>query len=98
MPKTTPYPAVDLGPLPVEAINAVLGTELEDGHAWLSETAHMHMHTARDHAADYPVCIRPRRQKARHKPSVQSPEPDAIPDRLGGQRPLNYPACAGCVG
>jgi hypothetical protein len=55
MPKTTPYPAVDLGPLPVEAINAVLGTELEDGHAWLSETAHMHM--ARDHAADYPVCI-----------------------------------------
>ncbi len=50
-----PYPAVDLGPLPVDLINAALNTELEPGYARLSRTAHRHMAT--DHAADYPVCI-----------------------------------------
>jgi phage-Barnase-EndoU-ColicinE5/D-RelE like nuclease3 len=49
------YPAIDLGPLPVDAINAVLGTELEPGTVRLSEIAHRHM--AEDHAADYRDCI-----------------------------------------
>jgi hypothetical protein len=39
----------------VDAINAVLGTELEAGRARLSSAAHRHM--AEDHPADYPVCI-----------------------------------------
>jgi hypothetical protein len=49
------YPAIDLGPLPVDLINAILGTEIEPGNAHLSRTAHKHM--AVDHPADYPVCI-----------------------------------------
>lgn len=49
------YPAIHLGPLPVDAINAALGTELEPGEVYLSEQAHEHM--ARDHAADYPYCF-----------------------------------------
>jgi hypothetical protein len=55
VPSITPYPAIDLGPLPVDLINAALGTELEPGHARLSRTAHRHIAT--DHPADYPVCI-----------------------------------------
>ncbi len=51
----TLYPAVDLGPLPVEAINAVLGTELEPGHVRLSEQAHRHI--AEDHPGDYAMCF-----------------------------------------
>ena len=51
----TPYPAIDLGPLPVDAINCALGTELEPGHARLSRTAHKHR--AVDHPVEYPVCI-----------------------------------------
>ena len=48
------FEAIDLGPLPVQAINAVLGTELEPGHARLSRAAHRHMAT--DHSDDYPIC------------------------------------------
>jgi hypothetical protein len=55
LPRSTPYLALDLGPLPVDLINDVLGTELEYGHARLSGTAHRHM--AVGHPADYPVCI-----------------------------------------
>jgi len=50
-----PYPALDLGPLPVGLVNATIGTELEPGHARLSPSAHRHM--AEDHPADYPICI-----------------------------------------
>ncbi len=39
----------------MDLINAVLGTELDPGHARLSSTAHRHI--AEDHAADYPVII-----------------------------------------
>ncbi len=49
------YPALDLGLLPVDRINAVLGTELEPGQVRLSRSAHRHM--AEDHPADYPDCI-----------------------------------------
>jgi hypothetical protein len=50
-----PYPAIDLGPLPVDLINEALGTELEPGAARLGKAAHRHIAT--DHPADYPVCI-----------------------------------------
>jgi hypothetical protein len=49
------YPAIEFGPLSVDLINAVLGTELEPGEVYLSEQAHEHM--ALDHAADYPFCL-----------------------------------------
>jgi len=49
------YSAVLLGDLPVAAINAALGTELEPGPVRLSEAAHRHM--AEDHPNDYPDCI-----------------------------------------
>ena len=49
------YRAVFLGPLPVEAINRALGTELEPGHARLSAVAHRHM--AEEHPDDYATCI-----------------------------------------
>lgn len=49
------YTAIELGPLPADAINAVLGTELEPGLVRLSAVAHRHM--AEDHPDDYPVCI-----------------------------------------
>lgn len=55
MPPPKPYPAIDLGPLPVELVNAVLGTELEPGLVRLSERAHQHM--AEDHPDDYPLCL-----------------------------------------
>ncbi len=55
MARSPKYPALDLGPLCVDAINAVLGTELEPGHVWLSEKAHEHIAT--DHPADYPICF-----------------------------------------
>jgi hypothetical protein len=55
VPPLKQYPAIHLGPLPVDAINAVLRTELEPGIARLSQTAHKHM--AEDHPADYPICI-----------------------------------------
>ncbi len=51
----TSYPALDLGPLPVAQINAVLGTELQPGNARISRRAHQHM--AEDHPDDYPVCL-----------------------------------------
>ena len=54
--KRTPrYKFISLGPLPVEAINKALDTELEPGEARLSATAHRHM--AEDHSNDYPACI-----------------------------------------
>ncbi len=49
------YRAVSLGPLPVEAINRVLGTELEPGPVRLSAVAHRHM--AEEHPDDYAACI-----------------------------------------
>ena len=49
------YGAVYLGPLPVDAINRALGTELEPGNARLSATAHKHI--AEDHADDYADCL-----------------------------------------
>lgn len=55
MSKTSRYPALDLGPLPVDTINRALGTEMELGNARLSRTAHRHM--AKDHPNDYPACI-----------------------------------------
>lgn len=48
------YPALDLGPLPVDRINAVLDTELRPGRVRVSPVAHQHM--AEDHAADYALC------------------------------------------
>ena len=55
MPSPKLYPAIDLGLLPVDAINAVLGTELSPGLVHLSERAHQHM--AEDHPEDYPFCF-----------------------------------------
>lgn len=49
------YQAVEFGPLPVEAINRALGTELEPGDVRLSATAHRHM--AEDHPDDYEACM-----------------------------------------
>jgi hypothetical protein len=49
------YPAVDLGFLPVAAINVILGTELEPGRVRLSEQAHRHI--AEDHPDDYALCF-----------------------------------------
>ncbi len=56
MPPSKSYPAIDLGPLPVNLVNAVLGTELEPVQVPLSERAHQHI--AEDHPADYPHCFR----------------------------------------
>ncbi len=52
--KPSHYPAIDLGPLPVEAVNGVLNTELEAGNVRLSSQAHRHM--AEDHPDDYETC------------------------------------------
>lgn len=49
------YPAVPLGDLPVAAINAALGTELEPGPVRLSGVAHRHI--AEDHPDVYQDCI-----------------------------------------
>lgn len=51
---TPHYPALDLGPLPVQLVNAALGTELEPGNVRMSAAAHRHM--AEDHPDDYAVC------------------------------------------
>ena len=48
------YPAVHLGPLPVEAINRALGLELDAGEVWMTGTAQRHV--AKEHPEDYPVC------------------------------------------
>ena len=53
MPKR--YPALDLGPLPVDLINRTLGTELEPGRVRLSARAHRHI--AEDHPDDYQTCM-----------------------------------------
>jgi len=54
--RTAPsYPSRDLGPLPVDLVNAALGTELEPGRVRLSTLAHKHM--AEDHPDDYATCI-----------------------------------------
>ena len=50
-----PYPPIDLGLLPVAAVNAVLGTELESGRVRLSSQAHRHI--AEDHPDDYATCL-----------------------------------------
>ena len=48
---TKEFPALDFGPLPAERVNAVLGTELEEGPVHMSGLAHRH--AARDHPDDY---------------------------------------------
>jgi hypothetical protein len=53
--RSTQYPAIEPGPLCVDAINTVLGTELGSGHVWLSKRAHEHMAT--DHPEDYAICF-----------------------------------------
>ena len=53
MPKR--YPALDLGPLPVDLINRTLGTELDPGRVRLSARAHRHI--AEDHPNDYQTCM-----------------------------------------
>ena len=45
------YQAFRVGPLPVAAINAALGTELDSGDVWVSKAAHQHI--ALDHPDDY---------------------------------------------
>jgi hypothetical protein len=45
------YTQILLGPLPVDLINATLGTELEPGDAIITSRAHRHIAT--DHADDY---------------------------------------------
>ena len=50
----TTYPALELGQLPVELINATIGTDLIPGIVRLSSAAHRHM--AKDHSADYAIC------------------------------------------
>lgn len=55
MAKPPKFPPIDLGPLPVDLINAALGTELEPGRVRLSVTAHRHI--AQDHPADYATCL-----------------------------------------
>lgn len=54
MPKTK-YPAVRIGDLPFEKINAALDTDLEAGEVWLSKKAHAHI--ANDHPEDYPFIM-----------------------------------------
>jgi hypothetical protein len=49
------YAPIKCGPLPVDLINSVLGTELEPGEVRLSARAHRHI--AEDHAVDYAICI-----------------------------------------
>jgi hypothetical protein len=55
MSSTLHFHAINLGPLPVDLINATIGLDLEAGNAWLSKAAHKHM--ADKHSADYPLCI-----------------------------------------
>jgi CO/xanthine dehydrogenase FAD-binding subunit len=50
------YKPLLLGPLPTQAIDATLGTELEPGQVYLSARAHEHI--AKDHPADYAVVMR----------------------------------------
>ncbi len=52
---STSYEAIALGELPVDKINAVLGTELEPGLVRLSRSAHRHI--AEDHPGDYATCL-----------------------------------------
>lgn len=55
MPAPPRYPPIDFGPLPVDLINAILGTELEPSRVRLSAQAHRHI--AEDHPDDYATCI-----------------------------------------
>ncbi len=49
------YPAIRIGPLPVEKINKALGVDLDPGEVWVSQAAHAHI--AIDHPDDYPFII-----------------------------------------
>ena len=51
---TKQYGALDLGDLPVDAINRSSGMELEPGRVHMSALAHRH--AAEKHPEDYPVC------------------------------------------
>lgn len=48
------YEPLALGPLPVDQLNAVLGTALVPGDVRMSSQAHKHM--AEDHPKDYQIC------------------------------------------
>lgn len=50
-----PNPPLNLGPLPVEVINATLGTELEPGSVILSRAAQAHV--LKRHPEDYSTCL-----------------------------------------
>lgn len=47
------YTAFRVGPLPAEAINKALGTELDAADVWVSKACHSHI--AIDHPEDYPI-------------------------------------------
>ncbi|AJP73093.1 hypothetical protein [Sphingomonas hengshuiensis] len=49
------FRAIRVGPLPVDIVNAALGTDLEPGEVWVSAACHAHIAT--DHAGDYPHII-----------------------------------------
>ena len=49
------YVRIDFGQLPVDAINSILGTELDPGRVYLSSQAHRHV--AEDHPDDYAACL-----------------------------------------
>jgi phage-Barnase-EndoU-ColicinE5/D-RelE like nuclease3 len=48
-------PELVLGPLPVDAINKTIGTELEPGDVVFSRAAQVH--AARRHPIEYPLCL-----------------------------------------
>jgi hypothetical protein len=47
------FKAFRVGPLPADAINKVLGTELDVADVWVSKACHAHI--ANDHPEDYPI-------------------------------------------
>src|SRR4051794_13765583 len=49
------YKSFRIGPLPADAINSALGTELEIADVWVSRAAHQHI--ALDHPDDYRAVI-----------------------------------------
>jgi hypothetical protein len=49
------YKAFRISPLPANAINAALSTELDVADVWVSKAAHQHI--ALDHAPDYPAVM-----------------------------------------
>lgn len=54
-PKRHGPPDLEIGPMPVEAINRVLGYDLDPGTAVFSTAAQLHAN--RQHPAEYPKCL-----------------------------------------